>query len=145
MGTGDEAITSKLRELSRAYPNKFSFVEAFKPEFAHLIEAGADFFLMPSEFEPCGLNQMYSLAYGTLPIVRKVGGLADTVTDISLANANGFVFEEPSATALLSTIRCALLTYQESKSQIKDMINTGMQTRFSWETAALQYEQVYLN
>lgn len=145
MGTGDEAITSRLRELSQAYPNKFSFVEAFKPDFAHLIEAGADFFLMPSEFEPCGLNQMYSLAYGTVPIVRKVGGLADTVIDISQANANGFVFEEPSATALLSTIRCALLTYQESKSQIKDMINTGMQTRFTWEAAALQYEQVYLS
>lgn len=144
MGTGDEVIIAQLREISKAYPEKFSFVEAFIPEYAHLIEAGADFFLMPSEFEPCGLNQMYSLAYGTLPIVRKVGGLADTVTDISLPNATGFVFEEPTATALLSTIRNALLTYQESRPLVKQMIKTGMQTRFNWEEAARQYEQVYL-
>lgn len=145
MGTGDEAIIAKLREMSQAYPKQFSFLEAFKPEFAHLIEAGADFFLMPSEFEPCGLNQMYSLAYGTLPIVRKVGGLADTVTDISLPDATGFVFEEPSATALLSTIRKALLTYQDSNATIKQMIKTGMQTRFTWEQAAGEYEHVYLS
>ena len=143
MGTGDENIIANLREACKNYPDKFSFLEAFKPEFAHLIEAGADFFLMPSEFEPCGLNQMYSLAYGTLPIVRKVGGLADTVIDVSLPNANGFVFEQPTATALLSTIRNALLTYQESNSLIKQMIKTGMQTRFSWESAALEYERVY--
>lgn len=143
MGTGDELITAKLREVSRRYPDKFSFVEAFKPEFSHLIEAGADFFLMPSEFEPCGLNQMYSLAYGTLPIVRKVGGLADTVIDISQPNATGFVFEEPTPTALLSTIRNALLTFHEAKGSMNQMIKAGMQTRFTWEAAASQYETVY--
>ncbi|MFT6270112.1 MAG: starch synthase [Alphaproteobacteria bacterium] len=143
MGTGDETIVSKLHEISRSNPDKFHFLEAFKPELSHLIEAGSDFFLMPSEFEPCGLNQMYSLAYGTLPIVRHVGGLADTVIDISLPHANGFSFESPSALNLLSTIRNALLTYQESPAKIKQMTKLGMQTRFTWDTAAKLYEQVY--
>ncbi len=145
MGTGDNAIVAKLHQLSRAYPDKFHFLEAFKPDFSHLIEAGSDFFLMPSEFEPCGLNQMYSLAYGTLPIVRNVGGLADTVIDVSLPDANGFAFDEPSSMALLNTIRNALLSYQESPSLIKELIKRGMQTRFTWDTAAKQYEHVYVN
>jgi starch synthase len=143
MGTGDETIVTKLHDISRNHPDKFHFLEAFKPELSHLIEAGSDFFLMPSEFEPCGLNQMYSLAYGTLPIVRHVGGLADTVIDISLPNANGFSFEAPSALNLLSTIRNALLSYQESPATIKQMAKLGMQTRFTWDTAAKHYEQVY--
>lgn len=145
MGTGDAVIIAKLHEISRAHPDKFYFIEAFKPELSHLIEAGSDFFLMPSEFEPCGLNQMYSLAYGTLPIVRHVGGLADTVIDISQPNANGFSFEEPTPTQLLATIRNALLSYQESPAKIKQMAKQGMQTRFTWETAAKRYEQVYLS
>lgn len=143
MGTGDETITSQLHGISHAYPDKFAFVEAFKPQWAHLIEAGSDFFLMPSEFEPCGLNQMYSLAYGTLPIVRSVGGLADTIIDVSYENGNGFVFNEPSSEALLSTLRNALLTYQESPARIKQMMKLGMRTRFTWEDAAKQYEAVY--
>ncbi|MFW8590915.1 glycogen synthase [Glaciecola sp. 2405UD65-10] len=144
MGTGDETITSQLHGMRHAFPDKFAFVEAFKPQWAHSIEAGSDFFLMPSEFEPCGLNQMYSLAYGTLPIVRKVGGLADTIIDASHDNGTGFVFEDASSASLLSTIRNALLTYQESPGRIKQMINLGMRTRFTWESAALQYEAVYL-
>lgn len=143
MGTGDETITSQLHGMSHAFPDKFAFVEAFKPQWAHLIEAGSDFFLMPSEFEPCGLNQMYSLAYGTLPIVRNVGGLADTITDVKYENGNGFVFDSPSSEALLSTIRNALLSYQESPARIKQMIKLGMRTRFTWENAAKEYEAVY--
>lgn len=143
MGTGDDKIVASLHALQQKYPEQFHFLEAFKPDFAHLIEAGADFFLMPSEFEPCGLNQMYSLAYGTLPIVRNVGGLADTVVDVSKPNPNGFSFDEPSARALLETIRHALLVYQESPAKIKQMINTGMQTRFTWHNAAREYEKVY--
>lgn len=145
MGTGDAGIVRELHEIGRKHPDKFHFLEAFEPELSHLIEAGADFFLMPSEFEPCGLNQMYSLAYGTLPIVRHVGGLADTVIDISQPNANGFSFETPNAISLLLTIRNALLTYHDSPSQIKKMVEVGMQTRFTWETAAKQYEEVYKN
>jgi len=143
MGTGDHAIVNKLHEISRVHPTKFHFLEAFKPELSHLIEAGADFFLMPSEFEPCGLNQMYSLAYGTLPIVRHVGGLADTIVDYSQENANGFSFEEATSLRLLATIRAALLAYHDSPGQISKMIKTGMQTRFTWETAAKRYDEVY--
>ena len=145
MGTGDATIVSKLHEISQKHPEKFLFIEAFKPELSHLIEAGADFFLMPSEFEPCGLNQMYSLAYGTLPIVRHVGGLADTVIDFSQENANGFSFEEATALKLLATIRAALLTYHDSPLLMKKMIEVGMQTRFTWETAAKKYEGIYIN
>jgi len=144
MGTGDETITSQLHGISHAFPEKFAFVEAFKPQWAHLIEAGSDFFLMPSEFEPCGLNQMYSLAYGTLPIVRNVGGLADTIIDVRHDNGTGFVFEEATSGSLLSTIRNALLTYQEAPARIQQMINIAMHTRFTWAEAAKQYEAVYL-
>jgi starch synthase len=143
MGTGDANIVRQLHEISNKHPEQFHFLEAFKPELSHLIEAGADFFLMPSEFEPCGLNQMYSLAYGTLPIVRHVGGLADTVIDISKENANGFSFDKPSESELLSTIRNALLTYHDSPSKIKKMVEVGMETRFTWQTAAKNYEEVY--
>ena len=145
MGTGDVKIVGRLHEITQQYPDKFLFREAFQPDFAHLIEAGADFFLMPSEFEPCGLNQMYSLAYGTLPIVRNVGGLADTVIDKQLPNANGFAFDEPTSDALLLTMRDALLTYSESPALIKKMRTQGMQTRFTWDVAAKQFENLYLN
>ena len=145
MGTGDPLITNKLTSVAENHPDQFSFIEAFKPELAHLIEAGSDFFLMPSEFEPCGLNQMYSLAYGTLPIVRNVGGLADTVVDVKYDNSNGFAFDEPSELALLSTLRNALLSYQESPTLIKNMIKRGMQSKFTWETAAEAYEKVYFS
>ncbi|MGB3724924.1 MAG: glycogen synthase [Glaciecola sp.] len=143
MGTGDETITSQLHGISHNFPDKFAFVEAFKPKWAHLIEAGSDFFLMPSEFEPCGLNQMYSLAYGTIPIVRNVGGLADTIVDAKHDNGTGFVFDTPNSLALLSTLRNALLTYQESPARIKQMIKLGMRTRFLWSDAAKEYEFVY--
>ncbi len=81
VGTGDPVLASQLKELSALHSDKFSFVEAYNNELAHLVETGSDFFLMPSEFEPCGLNQIYSMAYGTLPIVRSVGGLKDSVND----------------------------------------------------------------
>ncbi len=143
MGTGQKDIVDRLREQMLGHSDKAVFIEAFEPQLAHLIEAGADFFLMPSEFEPCGLNQMYSLAYGTLPIVRAVGGLADTVNDFNAHNANGFVFKEPNSEALLSTLRKALLIYNEYPSVIKKMRLTGMQTRFTWESSAQNYEKLY--
>ncbi len=143
MGTGDAAITSELTAIAERNPSQFAFLEAFSPEWAHLIEAGSDFFLMPSEFEPCGLNQMYSLAYGTLPVVRKVGGLADTVIDAALADGTGFVFAEPSADALLSCLRRVLLINKETPKLIAKMQSNAMKTRFTWERAAKEYEQVY--
>jgi starch synthase len=143
MGTGEESITSQLRSFAEQHPRQFAFVEAFSPEWAHLIEAGSDFFLMPSEFEPCGLNQMYSLAYGTLPIVRKVGGLADTVIDASDPKGNGFVFIEPTSEALLSCLRRVLLLTKEQPNLLHSMQKRAMQTRFTWARAAQEYEQIY--
>jgi starch synthase len=145
MGTGDINITQRLRELANEHADKFTFVEAFSPEWAHLIEAGSDYFLMPSEFEPCGLNQMYSLAYATLPVVRRVGGLADTVVDVSQVESTGFVFEDPSTTALLNCLRKVLLLHKEQPRLIADMQRRAMNTRYTWERAALEYEQVYLS
>jgi starch synthase len=100
---------------------------------------------MPSQFEPCGLNQMYSLAYGTLPIVRAVGGLKDTVIDLDSEplNATGFSFDSPSAEALLHCIRRALLFYHEAPEAFLQMRLRAMQTRFTWETAARAYSQLY--
>jgi starch synthase len=143
MGTGDLSITCELKAIAERHPKQFVFLEAFSPEWAHLIEAGSDFFLMPSEFEPCGLNQMYSLAYGTLPVVRRVGGLADTVLDAAFENGNGFVFIEPNADALLSCLRRVLLICKEKPKLLAQMQQQAMQTRFTWAHAAQEYEVAY--
>lgn len=145
VGTGDPKVCMDLGEYAHLHPDQFAFINGFSGEYAHLIEAGADFFLMPSQFEPCGLNQMYSLAYATIPIVRAVGGLKDTVVDLEYdaANSTGFVFHEPTPQALLSCLRRALLFYHEAKSEVTAMQVRGMQTRFTWETAAKQYAALY--
>ncbi len=103
-----------------------------------MVEEVSDFFLMTSLFEPCGLNQMYSLAYGTLPIVRAVGGLMDTVVDLANDpdNATGFVFEEPDSNALLSCIQRALLFYHEAPRTLELVQQRAMQSRVTWDVAA---------
>jgi len=113
---------------------------------AHRIEAGVDLFLMPSRFEPCGLNQLYSLRYGTLPLVNRVGGLADSVIDADSgdANANGFVFEAPTATALQQCVIRALDTYREQKQWRQLQLN-GMSQDYSWTHSAQLYVQLYEN
>ena len=145
VGTGDPNVVEQLTKLSERYAQKFQFINGFSNRFAHLIEAGSDFFLMPSQFEPCGLNQMYSLAYGTLPIVRAVGGLKDTVVDqeSSPDESTGFVFYPPQPQALLDCIRRALLVYHESPTAITTMQRRAMQTKFTWESAAQQYAEIY--
>ncbi|MFN7138342.1 MAG: glycosyltransferase, partial [Limisphaerales bacterium] len=111
---------------------------------SHRIEAGCDFFLMPSRFEPCGLNQMYSLRYGTLPIVRVTGGLDDSVIDISQdpERANGIKFQEYSVRALAKAIRKALVLYQD-KDVLDHYRHNAMSADFSWERSATAYEEVY--
>ena len=144
VGTGDPKVCMDLGEFAQQHPNQFAFINGFSSEHAHLVEAGADFFLMPSQFEPCGLNQMYSLAYGTVPIVRSVGGLKDTVIDHSHCDkGTGFVFDEPTAEALLACIRRALLSYYEDTAKFREMQVRGMNTRFTWEASAKQYQQLY--
>ncbi|WP_018984368.1 glycogen synthase GlgA [Salinimonas chungwhensis] len=145
VGTGDPGVCMDLNEYAQNHPDQFAFINGFSTEHAHLVEAGSDFFLMPSQFEPCGLNQMYSLAYGTIPIVRAVGGLKDTVNDPlqDAQNATGFVFDAPSSDALLACIRRALLFYYEHPKRFKAMQKRAMQTRFTWQTAADEYSNLY--
>jgi starch synthase len=147
IGTGDPEISLFLTEVANQYPKKLAFIEDFSVHKAHMVEAGSDFFLMPSLFEPCGLNQMYSLAYGTLPIVRAVGGLKDTVSDLAENpnNATGFVFEQPDSSALLSCIQRALLFYHESPKTLELIQQRAMQSRFTWEVAAQDYQALYMN
>ncbi|MCW8091029.1 glycogen synthase GlgA [Alteromonas sp. ASW11-130] len=145
VGTGDPEVCMDLDEFAQHHPVKFKFINGFSTKHAHLVEAGADYFLMPSQFEPCGLNQMYSLAYGTIPIVRAVGGLKDTVVDINQDKhgATGFVFDDPTPHALLACIRRALLYYYEYPQDFKQMQIRGMQTRFTWDAAAARYAELY--
>ena len=145
VGTGEPAISEALRECAAAFPQKLSFTEGFSNQLAHSIEAGSDFFLMPSLFEPCGLNQMYSLAYGTIPIVREVGGLKDTVVDPmqDAANATGFVFDQPDSSALLLGIYRALLCYHAEPTALEAMKIRGMNTKFTWQAAAHNYLDLY--
>lgn len=145
VGTGDPVLASQLKEVEALHSDKFKFIEAYDNGLAHLVEAGSDFFLMPSEFEPCGLNQIYSMAYGTLPIVRGVGGLKDSVHDFDADPqvATGFVFQEPEPTALLLTMQRSLLLYAQQQSEIRRVQLYAMQQNFCWNKAAQEYLKLY--
>ncbi len=145
VGTGDPTLAACLQEIADENKEKFVFIEAYDNELAHLVEAGSDFFLMPSEFEPCGLNQIYSMAYGTLPIVRGVGGLKDSVNDYDTNPelATGFVFDEPEPTALLLTLLRSLLLYVQQPNEIKRVQLHAMQQDFCWSKAAEEYISLY--
>ena len=147
LGTGDPYYEGQLRDLAHRYPGKVAAEIGFDESLAHQIEAGADMFLMPSRFEPCGLNQMYSLRYGTVPIVRKVGGLADSVENLaseseSLPTATGFVFVDYSKELLAETIEKAVGIYHRPDiwSQI---VRNGMSRDWSWTRSAHEYVAVY--
>lgn len=147
LGSGEQKFELELLKLAHLNPDKFSITLGYDEKFAHLIEAGADIFLMPSRFEPCGLNQMYSLRYGTIPIVRRTGGLADTVTDalpasIADHSATGVVFDEPSAGALLEAVKRALLL-QSDHSIWSNMQKTAMTCDLSWRNSAEHYISLY--
>lgn len=145
VGTGEPEVAAKLHKIAAAHSDKFAFVEAYSNRFAHLVEAGSDFFLMPSEFEACGLNQIYSMAYGTLPIVREVGGLKDTVQDYDKypGQATGFGFHEPSPEALLITMQRALLFYLQHPDEMLRVQQRAMCRDFSWRESALEYVKMY--
>ena len=144
LGSGDPRYEKMFKDAQKKYPKKLSVYTGFNGPLAHKIEAGADMFLMPSRFEPCGLNQMYSLRYGTVPIVRKTGGLADTVIDVDEKPnvGTGFVFSEYSPQALLDTINRALMHFSERKEWRKIIIR-GMKQDFSWEVSAKKYLELY--
>jgi starch synthase len=138
LGTGEARFEHLWRELAAAHPTRVAVTIGFDEALAHLIEAGADMFLMPSRFEPCGLNQMYSLRYGTVPIVRRVGGLADTVED----GRNGFAFDEYAPAALLQTLRRALAVFRNHE-RWRAMQVAGMREDHSWDRSALEYVTIY--
>jgi len=147
LGSGEEQFEHGLRVLRAQYPDKVAIHLGYNEALAHQIEAGIDLFLMPSRFEPCGLNQLYSLRYGTLPLVRATGGLADSVVDASQQNrknntATGFTFEEANAEALEQTLYRALELYQHPRLWRKVML-TAMMQDFSWQNSALTYQALY--
>lgn len=148
LGTGESSYHELLATLGRRFPQRLAARLEFSNPLAHRIEAGADIFLMPSKYEPCGLNQLYSLKYGTVPVVRATGGLADTVTDLTddtLANgaATGFSFRDYSALALAEALRRACTTFVQYPDVWQKLIATGMQQDWSWANSARQYADLY--
>ena len=144
LGTGDREYEDMFRRLHKQYPQKFAVKIEFNNRLAHKIEAGADMFLMPSKYEPAGLNQLYSLKYGTVPIVRATGGLDDTIEqyDPATGKGTGFKFKEYSGEALLDSVKAAVLAYRDTQRWEKLMHN-GMVQDYSWTAAAKEYVKVY--
>ncbi len=146
LGSGQNLYEQALLSAAKQHDNLGVYI-GYDEDLAHLIEAGADLFLMPSRFEPCGLNQMYSLRYGTVPVVRRTGGLADTVTDADLANlrqrsATGFVFDDDTPQALYDTLQRALTLYT-ARPTWRELMHAGMRQDFSWRRSAEQYLELY--
>jgi starch synthase len=147
LGVGHPKYHELLEGLARMYPDRFRAYLGFDDELAHQIEAGADLFLMPSLFEPCGLNQLYSLAHGTVPLVRSTGGLADTVVDanprtLADGTSNGYTFTEPTAQALWQTIERALELWPDRGAWL-ELQRTGMNADWSWDRSASEYSRLY--
>lgn len=145
MGEGEPWYEEMWRSLARQYPDRVAVRIGFEETLSHLIEGGADLLMMPSRFEPCGLNQMYSMRYGTVPVVRATGGLVDTVEDADSAagTGTGFVFEEASGQALLATLRRALDVFRSEPEVWRTLQRAGMSRDFSWEASARAYLEAY--
>jgi len=144
LGSGDQWCESEIQSLASRLSN-FKAKIGYSEKLSHLIEAGADFFLMPSRYEPCGLNQMYSLIYGTLPIVRRTGGLADTVENFNekTGEGTGFMFDYLSPSAIYDTVGWAVWAWYNRPKDIEKMRQRGMTQDFSWKTSALKYVEMY--
>jgi starch synthase len=144
LGSGSPVFERAYIELAKRYPNQVAVRVGYDEGLAHRIEAGCDFYLMPSQFEPCGLNQMYSLRYGTIPIVRATGGLDDSVIDLAQdeASANGIKFQEYSARALAKAIRKSLAIYSQPQL-LNRFRQNAMRADFSWKQTVLKYLKVY--
>jgi len=144
LGTGDKKYQNFFEKMSHKHKNKFACYLGFNDELAHLIEAGADIFLMPSRYEPCGLNQMYSLTYGAVPVVRETGGLADTVIPFNekTGEGNGFLFKKYDADTMLKELKKALKLFEDKKTWAK-IIRNGMKADFSWHASAKKYIDLY--
>ncbi len=145
LGTGEPAYEEMWRSLSRRYPDRVGVRIGFDEPLSHVIEGGADIFMMPSRFEPCGLNQMYSLRYGTLPVVRATGGLDDTVQNYepTSGTGTGFKFYDASGEALIGTLRWALHVWHNEPERWRAVQRTGMGLDFSWNASARAYLDAY--
>jgi len=144
LGTGDKEYEEMFRRMNKQFPQKIAVKVAYDNAIAHKIEAGADMFLMPSRYEPCGLNQIYSLKYGTVPIVRATGGLDDTIEpwDARSGKGTGFKFTEYNGESLLLTIKQALQAYRDQSSW-QVLMRNGMNKDFSWNFSAKEYIRIY--
>ncbi len=145
LGAGDNQLEAFYNNLQNRFPGKTGSFIGYNNKLAHLIEAGSDFFLMPSLYEPCGLNQIYSLKYGTLPIVRATGGLNDTVENYNqkTGEGTGFKFQEPSSKAIYNTISWALDTYFNRRPHFQNLMKRAMEQNFSWEKSSIEYVNLY--
>lgn len=144
LGTGDERYHKLFTKISKKHKDKIAVFLRYANAMAHKIYAGSDMFLMPSRYEPCGLGQLISLKYGTIPVVRATGGLADTIYELDHRGrrGNGFVFEEPSGLELLATVKRALVTYRD-KRVWKAMVKRAQAADFSWDTSSREYLKLY--
>ena len=144
LGSGERRYEDMFRALAHDFPGRVGAVIAYDNRLAHLIEAGSDIFVMPSRYEPCGLNQIYSLRYGTVPVVRATGGLDDTIEsfDLQHGTGTGFKFVEYSGGALLHAIRQALHHHSDEGVWNRIQLN-GMAKDFSWNTSAAEYAKLY--
>ena len=145
LGSGELWIASSFDKLKEQFPEKIGWKNGHDNYLAHLIEAGSDLYLMPSLYEPCGLNQMYSLRYGTLPIVRNVGGLKDTVINYqeNSQKGNGFIFEDPNAEVVAEAVDFAVKIFYRKPARFRKMIERAMKQRFTWTAAAEKYSALY--
>ncbi len=145
LGTGKSEYEKLFLDIAKKYPQKAGIKIGFDEALAHKIEAGSDFFLMPSDYEPCGLNQMYSMKYGTIPIVSSVGGLDDTVKNYSpkTGKGNGFKFKNYTSSAMLTKIKEAIEIYNSNKD-FKKLLSNAMGEDFSWDKSAKEYEKLYI-
>jgi starch synthase len=144
LGTGEEKIESMLREGQKKFPRSLGLRVAFDDRLAHKIVAGSDLFLIPSRYEPCGLTQMYSLRYGTIPVVRATGGLDDTIQEFNPATeqGNGFKFQEYTAGALVEAVSRAVNVFQ-NRAKWPALVQNAMACDFSWDRSAAEYLKLY--
>jgi starch synthase len=144
LGTGDKKYQKMFEGFKKKFRKKMGLHLGFSEEVAHLIEAGSDIYLMPSKYEPCGLNQMYSLRYGTIPVVRATGGLADTIDEYKNGKGNGFLFDKYKPEAFLTAIKRALKLYKKHDEWVK-LIRQAMNYDYSWEVSSKKYVDLYKN
>ena len=142
LGTGDAELCAALHAAVARHPDRFVFIERYDEALARRIYAGSDAFLMPSRFEPCGLAQMYALRYGSVPVVRRTGGLADTVPDAASPGGLGFVFDDAEPAALAETLGRARLVWDD-RAAWADLVRRGMSVEFGWDGPAAAYEELY--